>query len=83
MWFVETELIVPPEREESVIVRVRFQRAVSPGNRRTDFCGFKWGFKVCFSARVVMGEVDWAVSRGMAVGLTGAAGRFCFSRFTH
>ena len=72
MWFVEDELIVPPEREESVIVRVRVQRAVPPENRRTDFYGLKWGIKVCLSIR-----------RGMAVGLTGAAGRFCFSRFTH
>ena len=58
MGFVEDELIVPPEREESVIVRVRFQRVVPPGNRRTDFYGLKWGVKVCHSARVVMGEVD-------------------------
>ena len=46
MWFVEDELIVPPER------------VVPPGNRRTDFCGLKWGVKVCLSARVVMEEVD-------------------------
>ena len=58
MGFIENELIVPPEREESVIVRVRFQRAVPPGNRRTDFYGLKWGVKVCLSARVVMGGVD-------------------------
>ena len=58
MWFVENELIVPPEREVSVIVRVKFQRVVPPGNRRTDFCGLKWGVKVCLSAGVVMKEVD-------------------------
>ena len=58
MGFVESELIVPPEREESVIVRVRFQRAVPPGTRRTDFYGLKWGVKECLSVRVVMGGVD-------------------------
>ena len=58
MGFVENELIVPPKRGESVIVRVRFQRAVSPENRMTDFYGLKWGVKLCLSARVVMGRVD-------------------------